>query len=113
VERPNSKLAECFRKLSKSYQSSPVFPEDVWKAYHFHKIAGRLLSLDFDVVSETNFTMKCLKEIPGISNSTIAMIDEYLGTGTIGRIDRLQRDPMRIAMKNIMGIWGIGRATES
>jgi DNA polymerase/3'-5' exonuclease PolX len=57
--------------------------------------------------------MKCLKEIPGISNSTIAMIVEYLRTGTIGIIDRLQRDPMRIAMKNIMGIWGIGRATVS
>jgi hypothetical protein len=109
----NAQLADHFLTMSKLYKSSPLMPEDIWKAYMFHKIAGRLLCLPFLVSDEKMPLKKLLDQVPGLGNSTIAMIAEYIERGTISRIKWLKYDPTRIAMKNMMNIWGVGRVTVS
>jgi DNA polymerase/3'-5' exonuclease PolX len=88
-------------------------PEDIWKAYMFHKIAGRILCLPFPVGDSQMPLKRLIDQVPGLGNSTMAMIAEYIESGTISRIHWLKYDPTRIAMKNMMNIWGIGRVTVS
>jgi DNA polymerase/3'-5' exonuclease PolX len=110
----NANLADQFKKLSKLYQASPVLPEDIWKAYSFHKIAGRLLHLDFEIEAhDTIACTKALSAVPGIGHSSVSMILQILQTGTTSRIHCLQKDPMRNAVKSMMAIWGVGRVTVS
>ena len=109
----NRKLSDLFRNVSKLYQSAPLWPEDVWKAYSFHKIAGRLRCLDFEIDEKNMPLKKLLEDIPGIGNSTIFIIAEFLRHGRCFRVERRARDPVRIALRNIMAIWGIGRVTVS
>ena len=56
---------------------------------------------------------KLVDQVPGLGNSTMNMIAEYMERGTISRIKWLTYDPTRIAMKNMMNIWGVGRVTVS
>jgi hypothetical protein len=99
--------------MSKLYKSSPLMPEDTWKAYMFHKIAGRLLCLPFPVGDEKMPLKRLMDQVPGLGNATMVMIAEYIEKETISRIKWLTYDPTRIAMKNMMNIWGVGRVTVS
>ena len=107
----NTQLANLFLQMSKLYKSSPLMPEDIWKAYMFHKIAGRLLCLPFPVGDEKMPLKRLVDQVPGLGNSTMSLIAEYMERGTISRIKWLKYDPARIAMKNMMNIWGVGRVT--
>lgn len=109
----NAQLADLFLTMSKLYKSSPLMPEDIWKAYMFHKIAGRLLCLPFPLGEEQLPLKKLVDQVPGLGDSTMTMIAEFIERGTISRIKRLKYDPTRIAMKNMMNIWGVGRVTVS
>ena len=109
----NLTISGLLEKISKLHQSSPLFPEDVWKAYSLHKMAGRLRNLNFEIQKDTPGLKSKLKKVPGISQSILAMIFEYVHTGSISRLDLLQSDPLRMAMKRVMAIWGVGRATVS
>jgi hypothetical protein len=110
---PNAELSEALLKLSKLYQGAPVLPEDVWKAYSFHKLAGRLQHLRVDLQADPSVLASSVKKIPGFSVSTIYMLKEFIQYGNIKRIQHLQNDPIRIAMRSMMSIWGVGRATVS
>jgi hypothetical protein len=104
----NAEVAEVFRKLSNLHQSCPLLPVDNWKAYSFRVVAGRVLNLNFEV-SDDPETLERLRNVTGIGSSSFVKIKEYLRTGSLSRIVEFQTDPRRIAMKNMMDIWGVGR----
>lgn len=108
----NSALSEQFRILSKLHQKAPLLEADPWKAYTFNIISGRLRYLDFEVDNEPD-TFEKLKKIKGFGESTLEKVKQFLEFGEITRIKEFERDPERIAMKNMMGIWGVGRREAS
>ena len=106
----NQELSELFRQLSKLHQSSPLLAEDSWKAYCFNSVAGRLAKLDFEIFNDPK-VLNMLGSIKGIGPSTLDKIKEYLETGTLSRIHEFNTDPKRVAMRKMMNIWGVGRAS--
>ena len=102
-------ISDFFLKLSKIYEQTPYLPDDDMKARQYHLIAGRLQKIDFDIVSDT--TNQELKEIPFVGVSTAQMIREILQTNRLRRLEYLRKDPIRMAMRDLMAIWGVGRAT--
>lgn len=108
----NKDLAEHFHRLSKSYQECPLFPEDVWKAYSFQVLSGRLRHIDFVVTNDPEI-LKRLKTVKGFGESSMQVITEYLATGSSNRMRELEMDKLRIAMKVMMNIWGVGRVRAS
>eukprot|EP00934_Nitzschia_sp_Nitz4_P000770 Nitzschia sp. Nitz4//scaffold13_size275219//131202//133337//NITZ4_000873-RA/size275219-augustus-gene-0.233-mRNA-1//1//CDS//3329536011//770//frame0 len=108
--RCNGRLAQQLVLLSKAYETASIYPEEEWKALQFHKLAGRLQSLDFDVACTTE-DMKKIRNLPGVGSSTIALIREILTTGTSTRLDELRNDPIRAAIRKMSCIHGIGRVT--
>lgn len=112
TKRNNQWIAEVFVTLSKAYEKAPLFPEEQWKALQFHRLAGRLQCLDFEV-SGTRDDFAKLKRIPGIGGSTLSMIQEILATGTLSRLQEFKTNPDRVAIRNLSGIHGIGKVTVS
>lgn len=104
----NLKVSECFLKLSKIYEQTSCLPEDEMKARQYHLVAGRLQQIDFDI--EHDSSIRQLREIPFVGASTALMIKEIVKTGGLRRLDCFQKDPTRIAMRNLMAIWGVGKA---
>ena len=106
----NRAIAEVFRTLSNLHQSCPLLEIDQWKAYMFRIIAGRLCNLDFEICNDP-VILNRLRKIPGIGSNSVDKIQEYLESGTLSRIQAFSSDPQRVAMKNMMNIWGVGRKT--
>ena len=98
------------KELGKLHQKCPLNDDDTWKAYALNKIAGRIRRLPFQVTLERESQLR-LKSIYGLGASTLEKINQYLQYGYIERTREFQRDPERIAMKQMMGIWGVGRKT--
>jgi DNA polymerase/3'-5' exonuclease PolX len=105
----NVQLAELFKRLSTAYQVAPLFHKDEMRARSFHKIAGRLRHQHHEIEDEQ--TLWKIAGVDLVGSTAIRMIREYLQSGSIARIHSLENDKTRIALKNIMGIWGVGRAT--
>jgi DNA polymerase/3'-5' exonuclease PolX len=107
----NRTLSELFRKLAKLHQECPLYANDDWKAYMFNLISGRLRHLDFEVELGV---LDRVRRIPGFGASTMQIIEEFLQTGTSSRVREFETEPLRVAMKAMMNIWGVGRvrATE-
>eukprot|EP00536_Pseudo-nitzschia_multiseries_P000545 jgi/Psemu1/282410/fgenesh1_pg.7_\ len=105
----NLGISQFFLKLSKTYEQTPYLPGDKLKARQYHLIAGRLQKIGFDI--PPHITNRELKKIPFVGVSTAHMIQEILQTNRLRRLEHLQTDPIRIAMRDLMAIWGIGRAT--
>jgi DNA polymerase/3'-5' exonuclease PolX len=101
-------VAEIFKHLSSLHQSSPLLPVDSWKSYMFRIVSGRIANLNFEISDDPD-TLERLREVKGIGSSSFDKIKEYLSTGTFSRIKEFETDPRRIAMKNMMDIWGVGR----
>lgn len=106
----NNELAEVFRELSNLHQSCPLLEMDQWKAYMFRIIAGRLTYLDFEITNDPD-TLSRLRRISGIGSNSVDKIQEFLETGRIARFEEFNSDPQRVSMRNMMGIWGVGRKT--
>lgn len=106
----NEEVAEVFKTLSNLHQAMPLLDVDQWKSYCFRIVSGRLLNLDFEVATDPD-TMRRLRSVKGFGAGVVDKIREYLETGTIRRIAEFQSDPQRIALKNLTGIWGVGRYT--
>ena len=70
------------------------------------------MHLDFEITNDRACFSRLLK-VSGIGARTVAKIQEYFERGTFDRIVEFEKDPQRMAMKNIMGIWGIGEKTVS
>jgi DNA polymerase/3'-5' exonuclease PolX len=102
----NLKISEVFKKLGNLHQECPLLPVDNWKAYCFRVVAGCLQNLDYEISHDT---LDRLAGIKGIGTSSLDKIREYLDTGKLSRIEEFQTDPKRIAMKQMMDIWGVGR----
>jgi DNA polymerase/3'-5' exonuclease PolX len=107
----NRALSDLFRKLAKLHQECPLYANDDWKAYMFHLISGRLRQLDYEVELSV---LDRVRRIPGFGASTMQIIEEFLQTGACSRVQEFEKDPLRVAMKVMMNIWGVGRvrATE-
>lgn len=106
----NVKLSELFRKIGKLHQECPLYENDDWKAYMFHLLGGRLRNLGFEVTHDPNAIVK-LEQTKGFGASSIQVIKEFLETGTSTRIRSFETDKLRVAMKAMMNIWGVGRVT--
>lgn len=98
------------KELGKLHQKCPLNDDDTWKAYAMDKIAGKIRRLPFQVTLERESQLR-LKSIHGLGTSTLEKINQYLQTGYIERTKEFKRDPERMAMKQMMGIWGVGRKT--
>jgi DNA polymerase/3'-5' exonuclease PolX len=66
------------------------------------------MNLSFEI-SNNSDTLERLRTVKGIGSSSFEKIKEYLSTGSLSRIREFQTDPQRVAMKNMMDIWGVGR----
>jgi DNA polymerase/3'-5' exonuclease PolX len=109
VYKTNQSLSEAFRTLSKRHQEMPLNGElDAWKSYSFQITAGRLLHLGFEI-RDSPEVLRHLASINGFGSSTMDIITDYLRTQQCSRLRNLESDPDRIAMKNMMNIWGVGR----
>jgi DNA polymerase/3'-5' exonuclease PolX len=124
VGNRNKALSDLFLRLSKLLQSAPWNGmEDTWKSYSFNNIAGRLRSLDFEVIvggSISPANGKKLKNVKGIGASTLAIIQEFAeklddddcnGSSAAQEIERvryLENDENRVAMRVMMDIHGVG-----
>lgn len=110
----NANLARELMRLSKAYDRGPLFQDEQWKALQFHKLAGRVQCLDFEI-NEDNFAQEIqrLKKVNGFGNSAIAAVQDILFHGRNFRAEYLESDPARLAISNLMGIHGVGRATVS
>lgn len=110
----NAFLVRQLLRLSKAYEKASLFEEEQWKALQFHKLAGRLQCLDFEI-NQDNFTktLSALRKVPGIGNSAIAIIEDILVSGSSRRAEFLENDPARVAMSRLQGIHGIGRVQVS
>ncbi len=103
----NKKLASMFEQLSKLHTDMPLEEEDQWKAYTFAVIASRLRHLDFEVDLSV---LKQLESIKGFGKSVLQKIREFFLTGgTCERIRQFSCDETRLAIRNMMNIWGVGR----
>jgi len=108
----NHEIAELFRILSNLQQACPLLDGDSWKAYSSRVVSGRIMHLDFEITNDPECFTRLLK-VSGIGSRTVAKIHEYFQHGNFDRIVEFQKDPQRIAMKNLMGIWGVGEKTVS
>ena len=100
-------ISILFEKLAKLHKESPLTKEDAWKAYTFNLISGRVKHLDFDIVDDPT-VLDRVSQVRGIGTSSVDKIKEYLRTGTCQRLHEFEKDPLRIAVKTMMNIWGAG-----
>ena len=86
--------------------------DDEMKSYMLNLQSGRLRYLDFEVSLDN---LDRVKNIKGMGSSCIKKIREYLETGgrRCSRIEEFEKDELRMAMKAIKIIWGVGQATVS
>jgi Holliday junction resolvasome RuvABC DNA-binding subunit len=68
------------------------------------------MHLDFEITNDRPCFERLLK-VSGIGERTVAKIHEYFERGTFDRIVEFKKDPQRVAMKVMMGIWGVGEKT--
>ncbi len=110
----NEGLVNQLLALSKAYESASLFEEEQWRALQFHKLAGRLQCLDFDVTKD-NFskTQPKLRGIAGFGNSALAVVEDVLFNGSCRRVEYLEKDPARVAVGSLMRVHGIGRVQVS
>lgn len=91
------------------YEQSPCLPDDEMKARQFHLIAGRLQKIHLEITKDT--PLRVIRSIPIIGLSTAVMIKEIVETGRLQRLEGMKGDPIRIALRNLTAIWGVGPAT--
>lgn len=103
----NVKLAGMFEQLSKLHSEMPLEDGDQWRAYTFAVIASRLRHLEFEVDPSM---LKQLEGIKGFGKSVMKKVMEFFTTGgSCERIRQFTCDKTRIAIRNMMNIWGVGR----
>jgi DNA polymerase/3'-5' exonuclease PolX len=102
----NLELSKVFKELGNLHQECPLLPVDMWKAYCFRVVAGRIQNMNFKITLDT---LDRLGKIKGIGASSLDKVREYLETGKLSRIKEFRTDSRRIAMKQMMDIWGVGR----
>jgi DNA polymerase/3'-5' exonuclease PolX len=106
----NQRLSQAFDELSRLHRKMPLEGQmDEWRAYSFAVVACRLRHLDFEVTASP-LVLKQLSQIRYFGKSVMEKVREFLRLGYIQRTKELQKDPKRISMRNMIRIWGVGRA---
>ena len=103
----NGGLADMFDELSKLHKSCQLTETDVWRTYHYALISGRLRNLDFDITNHRE-VLKRLSGIKGFGESVMSKVKEYLKTGRCEKLAELKRDPVRMGVRNLTKIHGVG-----
>ena len=102
----NVGLFNMFLEVSKLHADSELEELDNYKSKLYAKLAWRLKYLDFEV---TLVNINRLSEIDGFGPSVTKKVREYLMTKTCQKITAFREDPLRIAVKNLSEIWGVGK----
>jgi len=103
----NLELSDLLDRISKIYSESPLHDSDIWRGYTYKKAAGCLRYLDFEVDKDQK-TLQKLRVIRGLGDKVLEHIIEYLTSNRSTLIQQLENDPKRVAVKKLMGIWGVG-----
>lgn len=103
----NKGLADMFDQLSKLHKVCPILENDEWRTYHYAVIAGRLRSLDFDVIDRRD-VLDRLSKIKGFGASAMTKVREYLKMGKCHKLTELRKDPMRAGVSRLIKIHGVG-----
>jgi DNA polymerase/3'-5' exonuclease PolX len=106
----NIEISQMLQKLSKLHQSSPLLDTDLWRSYTWNLLAGRVRHFPFDIVDDPK-VWDAIKQTQAFGSSAVRVIQEFVQTGQVERIINLETDPMRVAVRTMMKIWGVGRAT--
>jgi DNA polymerase/3'-5' exonuclease PolX len=103
----NVEISNLIQKLAKLYQKAPFDKNDEMRAYTFFLVAGRLKCLDFDVATDPMASEK-LKNTKGIGESCLKIINEWIRTRKISRLEQASEQETRISFRNLIQIWGVG-----
>jgi DNA polymerase/3'-5' exonuclease PolX len=106
----NEELSDIFLQISKIYQKGQLDNDEDWKSYTFHKIAGRIRRMPFEITDEPEI-WKRLAKTKGLGDSSIDVIRDYIENGGSSRLNNLQACPKRRAVMQFMGIFDVGRVT--
>jgi len=105
AKQRNLGLFNIFLEISNLHKDSPIFELDDFKSKLYAKLAWRVRYLDFDVAYTT---LNRLKEVDGFGESVMGKVREFLITGTCQKIEEFNKDPLRITIKKLCDIWGVG-----
>lgn len=83
----------------------------MWRAYQFRINAGRVKLLPFELNLDNLERLR--KDVTGFGDSCIAIVRQHLESGQVERIRKLKTDKRRVAMRNMMEIWGVGKKAVS
>ncbi|CAJ1958452.1 unnamed protein product [Cylindrotheca closterium] len=103
----NLEVSKIFRELGEIYQDCPLEENDMWRAYQFRINAGRVKLLPFELTLDNLGRLR--KDVTGFGASCIEIVRQYLESGEVERIHKLKTDKRRVAMRNMMEIWGVGK----
>ena len=108
----NTDLSRMLDTISKLYKDCPLDSRDSWRSYSYQIASMRLRYLDFDV-NEQNLPK--LKSIKGFGDKMWGHIRECLRSddGKCELIRSFEHDEDRLAVRNMMNIWGVGPAKVS
>ena len=97
----NAELAELFRRIARLLE---IKGESAYKINAYKRVARSLNDLDAPV--EDYWRAGRLKEIPGVGDAIAKKIDEYLRTGTLHFLERLEAEvpPSLLELTAIPGI---------
>lgn len=104
----NQKLSNLFGTISKLYQECPLSSDDSWRSYSYNIVSKRLQYLDFEVTG-----VDCLKKLAGIKGfgpKILKQCKEFLTSGKCNIIREFEHDERRVAVRNMINIWGVGPA---
>ncbi|GFH53075.1 hypothetical protein CTEN210_09551 [Chaetoceros tenuissimus] len=101
----NVKFANMLNVISKLYKEAPTLPGDKWRCYSYNIASGRVRTLDFEVSLRT---LDKLKKIKGVGDKVLAHAREFLETGDIALIKEFEKDELRLSMRAMTKIWGVG-----
>ena len=101
----NAKLAHMLNVISKLYKEAPTLPHDKWRSYSYNIASGRVRVLDFEV---TLGTLDKLAKVRGFGKKVLAQAREFLETGDITLIKEFENDELRLSMRAMTKIWGVG-----
>ncbi len=97
----NAELAELFRRIARLLE---IKGESAYKINAYKRVARSLSDLDAPV--EEYWRAGRLKEIPGVGDAIAKKIDEYLRTGTLQFLERLESEvpPSLLELTALPGI---------
>lgn len=107
----NNEISIIFKELGELYQDCPIEPNDTWRAYQLRINAGRVKLLGFELRLDTLERLR--KDVAGFGDGCVEIIRQHIEGSQIERMNHLKTDKKRVAMHNMVEIWGVGAKTVS